>query len=108
MLRRPAALAGLAAIASSEHERLDGSGYHRAIRGSEIPLLGRYLAAADVYHALLEDRPYRPGLEPAQAAAHLRAQARGGGVGATPGRPGLAGSGPPSTRPPASAARPPP
>jgi HD-GYP domain-containing protein (c-di-GMP phosphodiesterase class II) len=78
MLRRPVALAGLAAIASSHHERLDGSGYHRATRGSDIPLLGRYLAAADVYHALLEDRPHRPALEPEDAAARLRAEARGG------------------------------
>jgi DNA-binding CsgD family transcriptional regulator len=78
MLRRPAALAGLAAIASSDHERLDGSGYHRAVRGPEIPLLGRYLAAADVYHALLEERPYRGAWEPKQAAGHLRAEAREG------------------------------
>jgi HD-GYP domain-containing protein (c-di-GMP phosphodiesterase class II) len=78
MLRRPAALAGLAAVAASHHERLDGSGYHRAIRGSDIPLLGRYLAAADVYHAMLEDRPHRPAVTPNEAAAHLRAEARGG------------------------------
>lgn len=78
MLRRPVALAGLAAVASSHHERLDGSGYHRATRGSDIPLLGRYLAAADVYHALLEERPYRPALEPTHAAARLRAEARNG------------------------------
>jgi hypothetical protein len=37
MLRRPVALAGLAAIASSHHERLDGSGYHRAIRARTSP-----------------------------------------------------------------------
>jgi HD-GYP domain-containing protein (c-di-GMP phosphodiesterase class II) len=78
MLRRPAALAGLATVASSHHERLDGSGYHRATRGADIPLLGRYLAAADVYHALLEERPYRPALEPNHAAARLRAEARNG------------------------------
>jgi HD-GYP domain-containing protein (c-di-GMP phosphodiesterase class II)/DNA-binding CsgD family transcriptional regulator len=78
MLRRPVALAGLAAIAASHHERLDGSGYHRAIRGSDIPMLGRYLAVADVYHAMLEDRPYRPAFEPKDAAAHLRAEARSG------------------------------
>lgn len=78
MLRRPAALAGLAAVASSHHERLDGSGYHRAIRGADIPLLGRTLAAADVYHALLEDRPYRAAVTPKQAAAHLREEARAG------------------------------
>jgi HD-GYP domain-containing protein (c-di-GMP phosphodiesterase class II) len=78
MLRRPAALAGVAAIASSVHERLDGSGYHRGIRGPEIPLLGRYLAAADVYHALGEERPYRSAWEPKEAAAHLRREAREG------------------------------
>ena len=78
MLRRPAALAGVAAIASSVHERLDGSGYHRGIRGPEIPLLGRYLAAADVYHALLEERPYRRAHEPKEAAEHLRMEGRQG------------------------------
>jgi DNA-binding CsgD family transcriptional regulator len=71
-------LAGLAAVASSDHERLDGSGYHRGAHGSDIPLLGRYLAAADVYHALLEDRPHRPAWRPKEAAAHLRAEARAG------------------------------
>jgi HD-GYP domain-containing protein (c-di-GMP phosphodiesterase class II) len=80
MLRRRAALAAIATIASCVHERLDGSGYHRGIRGPEIPLLGRYLAAADVYHALLEDRPYRGALQPQEAAVQLR------------GRPGMQGS----------------
>jgi DNA-binding CsgD family transcriptional regulator len=78
MLRRPAALAGLAAIAAAHHERLDGSGYHRSIRGSDIPLLARYLGAADVYHALLEDRPHRPAREPKEAASMLRAEVRQG------------------------------
>lgn len=78
MLRRPAALAGVAAIASAVHERMDGSGYHRGIRGPEIPLLGRYLAASDVFHALQEDRPHRPAWQPKEAAAHLRAEARAG------------------------------
>ena len=78
MHRRPAGLAGLAAVAASHHERLDGSGYHRAVRGSDIPLLGRYLAAADVYHAMLEERPYRPAFDAKDAAAHLRREARDG------------------------------
>jgi HD-GYP domain-containing protein (c-di-GMP phosphodiesterase class II) len=78
MLRRPAALAGLAAIAAGHHERLDGSGYHRGIRGAEIPLLARYLGAADMYHALLEDRPHRPAREPKEAASVLRAEVREG------------------------------
>jgi DNA-binding CsgD family transcriptional regulator len=78
MLRRPAALAGLGAIAAAHHERVDGSGHHRGIRGSDIPLLARYLAAADVYHALLEDRPHRPAREPKEAANVLRAEVRDG------------------------------
>lgn len=78
MLRRPAALAGLSAVAASHHERLDGSGYHRAVRGADVPLLGRYLAAADVYHALLEDRPYRRAFAPKDAVAHVRGEARAG------------------------------
>jgi HD-GYP domain-containing protein (c-di-GMP phosphodiesterase class II) len=78
MLRRPAALAGLARIAAAHHERLDGSGHHRGIRGSDIPLLSRYLGAADMYHALLEDRPHRPARAPNEAASVLRAEVREG------------------------------
>jgi HD-GYP domain-containing protein (c-di-GMP phosphodiesterase class II) len=78
MLRRPTALAGLAAIAAAHRERLDGSGYHRGVRGSDIPLLARYLGAADMYHALLEDRPHRPAREPKEAASVLRAEVREG------------------------------
>jgi HD-GYP domain-containing protein (c-di-GMP phosphodiesterase class II) len=80
MLRRPKALAGLAAVAASDHERLDGSGYHRSIGGGSVPVLGRFLAAADEYHAMLEDRPHRAGL-PADAAADvLRRSARDGAL----------------------------
>ncbi|MFN2581721.1 MAG: HD domain-containing phosphohydrolase [Candidatus Dormibacteria bacterium] len=78
MLRRPALLAGLAAIASSDHERLDGSGYHRAVRGADIPLLGRYLAAADVFHAVQEERPYRRAMTEQQAVMHVRNEVRDG------------------------------
>lgn len=78
MLRRPALLAGLAAVASSHHERLDGSGYHRGVRGSDIPLLGRYLAAADVFHAMQEERSYRPAMSEKQAVMQMRAEVRDG------------------------------
>jgi HD-GYP domain-containing protein (c-di-GMP phosphodiesterase class II) len=78
ILRRPALLAAVAAVASSHHERLDGSGYHRAVRGSEIPLLGRYLAAADVFHALQEERPHRRAMDEKQAVMHMRHQVRDG------------------------------
>lgn len=78
MLRRPALFAGLAAVASSHHERLDGSGYHRGVRGADIPLLGRYLAAADVFHAVQEERAYRPAFNEQQAVMHVRTEVRDG------------------------------
>ena len=51
-----------AAIALTHHERYDGSGYPRGLAGTEIPLEGRITAVADVFDALLSDRPYRPAL----------------------------------------------
>lgn len=44
------------------HERLDGSGYPRGLRGEEIILEARILAVADVVEAMASHRPYRPGL----------------------------------------------
>lgn len=41
------------------HERWDGTGYPRGLRGSEIPLAARIFAVVDVWDALLNDRPYR-------------------------------------------------
>jgi len=41
------------------HERWDGKGYPSGLRGSEIPLGARIVAIADVYQALISDRPYR-------------------------------------------------
>jgi putative two-component system response regulator len=49
-----------ALIAFTHHERFDGSGYPRGIRGVAIPLEGRIAAVADVYDALTRDRVYRP------------------------------------------------
>ncbi len=77
MLRRPAVLAEIGAVASSGHERLDGSGYHRAAASAVQPL-ARLLGAADAYHAMGEARPHRPGLSPAEAARQLRDEARSG------------------------------
>ncbi|MEQ1691291.1 MAG: HD domain-containing phosphohydrolase [Gemmatimonas sp.] len=49
-------------IVRSHHERFDGTGYPDRLRGEEIPWLARVLAVADVYDALVSDRPYREGL----------------------------------------------
>ncbi len=42
-----------------EHERWNGSGYPDGLKGDEIPIVARIIAAADVYDALSTDRPYR-------------------------------------------------
>jgi PAS domain S-box-containing protein len=51
-----------ATIALTHHERYDGGGYPQGLVGEEIPLEGRITAVADVFDALLSDRPYRPAL----------------------------------------------
>ncbi|MBL8059068.1 MAG: PAS domain S-box protein [Anaerolineales bacterium] len=54
------------------HERWDGAGYPRGIRGEQIPLAARIFAVVDVWDALRSDRPYRPAWERAAAREHLR------------------------------------
>lgn len=46
-------------IALTHHERWDGSGYPKGLKGSKIPLIGRIAAIADVFDALTSKRPYR-------------------------------------------------
>ena len=46
-------------FAISHHEKWDGSGYPNGISGEEIPLCGRIMAIADVYDALVSERPYK-------------------------------------------------
>ena len=78
VLARPEALAGLGAIAVCHHERLDASGYHRSLPGSALSPAARIVAAADVYHALTEERPHRLARKPEVAAAELRKEVRTG------------------------------
>jgi HD-GYP domain-containing protein (c-di-GMP phosphodiesterase class II) len=78
VLARSPLLARLGALASLHHERLDGSGYHRGLPAGMLPPVARVLAAADVYQALLEDRPHRLALAAPEAAAELRREARAG------------------------------
>lgn len=46
-------------IAASHHEKMDGTGYFRGLKGNEIPLLGRILALSDVFDAITSRRHYR-------------------------------------------------
>ena len=48
-----------AVIAYSHHEKFDGSGYPRGLRGDEIPQFGRIVSIADVFDALTTERPYK-------------------------------------------------
>ena len=46
-------------FATTHHERWDGNGYPKGLRGEEIPFESRLMAIADVYDTLVQDRPYR-------------------------------------------------
>jgi PAS domain S-box-containing protein/putative nucleotidyltransferase with HDIG domain len=48
-----------ATIAATHHERWDGGGYPERLGGEAIPLVGRIVAVADVFDALIHDRPYK-------------------------------------------------
>lgn len=53
-------------------ERFDGSGYPEHLRGDSIPLGARIIAAADAYHAIRSDRPYRSGRTHREAMREMR------------------------------------
>ena len=59
-----------------EHERWDGSGYPDGLRGEEIPMISRVIAAADIHNALSTDRPYRGAFSPEETVEMIR-QMRG-------------------------------
>jgi putative nucleotidyltransferase with HDIG domain len=62
----------LAAIIVQHHERLDGSGYPRGLRGNQIAMEARIVGAAEAYVALTSDRPHRPQFTHEEAMAMLR------------------------------------
>jgi HD-GYP domain-containing protein (c-di-GMP phosphodiesterase class II) len=71
-------LARLAEVAATHHERLDGSGYPRALAGGALSPEARILAAADAYQAMTELRPHRAARSPEDAAGQLRREVRSG------------------------------
>jgi two-component system, response regulator RpfG len=48
-----------AIIALGHHEKFDGSGYPNGLHGEDIPLVARIVAVADVFDALVSERPYK-------------------------------------------------
>ena len=66
------ALKHIAEIVRATHERWDGTGYPDRLAGPAIPLIARIVSAADAYHAMTGDRPYRSAMLRAEAIEELR------------------------------------
>jgi HD-GYP domain-containing protein (c-di-GMP phosphodiesterase class II) len=65
-------------VAGLHHERVDGSGYHRGLPASALPLVSRLLMVAEVYLSMTEERSWRPALRAAEAAAEIRGEVSSG------------------------------
>ena len=66
------ALAEVAALVRSSHERWDGTGYPDGLAETDIPLGARVIAVCDAYDAMVTDRPYRAAMSSEAAVAELR------------------------------------
>jgi putative two-component system response regulator len=60
-----------ASIALTHHERWDGSGYPKGIKGNDIPLFGRIVGVADMFDALTSERPYKKAWSMGDAVAEV-------------------------------------
>ena len=78
ILSASTALAPVARLAGTHHERQDGSGYHRGAGASELPMAARILGVADAFAAMTSQRPHRAAMQPDQAAELLADDATAG------------------------------
>lgn len=65
------AYSSLAEDVLAHHERFDGHGYPRGLKGEQIPLIGRIICIADAYEAMISDRSYRKGMAHESALAEI-------------------------------------
>ena len=68
-------LAAIAPLVRGHHERVDGDGYPDGLRGQEIPIEARIIAACDAFDAMAHSRQYREGMGHERATAVLREHA---------------------------------
>ncbi|HKL58793.1 MAG TPA: HD domain-containing phosphohydrolase [Sphaerochaeta sp.] len=68
-------MAGLAGYVLAHHERFDGKGYPKGLKGFEIPLQSRIVAIADAFDAMTAERTYRKSVTPEDAAKELKKHA---------------------------------
>jgi HD-GYP domain-containing protein (c-di-GMP phosphodiesterase class II) len=71
VLERLPELRDVAAAVRHHHERMDGGGYPGGLRGEEIPIEARIVAAADTYQAIVSERVYAPARSRRAALAEL-------------------------------------
>jgi putative nucleotidyltransferase with HDIG domain len=64
-------LEDIAEIIYSHHERFDGGGYPRGLKGNEVPLGARIFSVVDAYDAMTSDRPYRKAGSPSAAVREI-------------------------------------
>jgi HD-GYP domain-containing protein (c-di-GMP phosphodiesterase class II) len=67
-------LSGARAVVEFHHEKFDGSGYPKGLKGAQIPLIARIFALADVFDALTSHRPYKEPLGLSQALSIMRSK----------------------------------
>jgi HD-GYP domain len=72
MLHPITELGDIVSWAANHHERLDGSGYPFRLGAASLDIPSRILAVADVFTAMTENRPYRQGMQSAEALTILR------------------------------------
>ncbi len=75
MLKRIDFLVPAIDIPYCHHEKWDGTGYPRGLKGNEIPFAARIFPVIDVWDALVSDRPYRKGLPKDEVREHIKADA---------------------------------
>jgi HD-GYP domain-containing protein (c-di-GMP phosphodiesterase class II) len=68
----------IATLASLHHETLDGKGYPYSLNKTDIPIEARIIAVADIFQVLIQDRPYRNGLEMEEAFSIIEDMSKNG------------------------------